>query len=72
MNGGFFCFEHRFLDYLEPDSVLEREPFEALVAEGELQAFEHNGFWDCMDTYKDSVELNDLWAGGEPPWKVWS
>ena len=43
----------------------------ALAADGELRAFRHEGFWDCMDTYKDAVVLNDLWAGGEAPWRVW-
>ena len=52
--------------------MLEREPLERLAADGELNAFRHVGFWDCMDTYKDAVLLNDLWASGEPPWRVWA
>jgi glucose-1-phosphate cytidylyltransferase len=72
INGGFFCFEPGVLDYLEEDSVLEREPLERLAADGELNAYRHEGFWDCMDTYKDSVLLNDLWASGDPPWRVWA
>ena len=72
INGGFFCFEPGVLDYLEVDSVLEREPLERLAADGELNAYRHEGFWDCMDTYKDSILLNDLWKSGEPPWKVWA
>ena len=52
---------------LTPDSVLEREPLERLAAEGELRAYRHEGFWDCMDTYKDAVALNDLWARGGAP-----
>jgi glucose-1-phosphate cytidylyltransferase len=72
INGGFFCFEPGALAYLEPDSVLEREPLERLAADRELHAFRHEGFWDCMDTYKDAVLLNDLWAGGDPPWRVWA
>lgn len=71
VNGGFFCFEPAFLDYLEPDSVLEREPLERLAADGELHAYRHEGFWDCMDTYKDAVTLNDLWGTGEAPWAIW-
>ena len=55
----------------DEDSVLEREPLAALAADGQLRAFRHEGFWDCMDTYKDAVVLNDLWAGGEAPWRVW-
>ncbi|MGI8902613.1 MAG: sugar phosphate nucleotidyltransferase [Solirubrobacteraceae bacterium] len=72
VNGGFFCFEPEVLDLLEPDSVLEREPLERLAAAGDLRAFRHAGFWDCMDTYKDAIVLNDLWAQGAAPWKVWS
>jgi glucose-1-phosphate cytidylyltransferase len=72
INGGFFCFEPAALDYIGEDSVLEREPLERLAADGRLDAYRHEGFWDCMDTYKDAVELNDLWAGGAPPWTVWT
>jgi glucose-1-phosphate cytidylyltransferase len=71
INGGFFCFEPTVLDLLESDSVLEREPLERLAAAGDLRAFRHEGFWDCMDTYKDAILLNDLWAAGEAPWKLW-
>ena len=71
INGGFLCFEPGALAYLEPDSVLEREPLQRLAADGELRAFRHEGFWDCMDTYKDAVVLNDLWASGEAPWRIW-
>jgi glucose-1-phosphate cytidylyltransferase len=69
INGGFFCFEPGVLDYIDPDSVLEREPLERLAADGQLRAFRHTGFWDCMDTYKDAVLLNDLWEAGRAPWK---
>jgi glucose-1-phosphate cytidylyltransferase len=71
INGGFFCFEAGALDYLDEGSVLEREPLERLAADGELRAFPHRSFWDCMDTYKDAVMLNDVWAEGRAPWKVW-
>jgi glucose-1-phosphate cytidylyltransferase len=71
INGGFFCFEPAVLELLQPDSVLEREPLERLAVAGELRAFRHDGFWDCMDTYKDAVVLNDLWAAGGAPWKLW-
>ncbi|HEY5053816.1 MAG TPA: sugar phosphate nucleotidyltransferase [Solirubrobacterales bacterium] len=71
INGGFFCFEPGALAYLEPDSVLEREPLERLARDRQLHAHRHQGFWDCMDTYKDAVVLNDLWAGGEAPWRAW-
>lgn len=72
VNGGFFVFERDVLRVLRDDSVLERAPLETLAAEGELRAYRHTGFWECMDTYKDAVALNDLWAGGQAPWKVWA
>jgi len=71
INGGFFCLEPGALAQIGPDSVLECEPLQALAAGGELRAFRHEGFWDCMDTYKDAVVLNDLWAAGEAPWRIW-
>jgi glucose-1-phosphate cytidylyltransferase len=71
INGGFFCMEPGVLDRLDDDSVLERAPLESLAADGELRAYRHDGFWDCMDTYKDAVLLNDLWASGKAPWKTW-
>jgi glucose-1-phosphate cytidylyltransferase len=71
VNGGFFNFEPGVFDYLEESSVLEREPLARLAADGQLRAYRHHGFWDCMDTYKDAVVLNDLWNGGEAPWKLW-
>jgi glucose-1-phosphate cytidylyltransferase len=70
INGGFFCFESGVLDYLDKSSVLERDPLERLATLDELRAHRHDGFWECMDTYKDAVALNDLWASGEPPWRV--
>ncbi|MEX2195989.1 MAG: sugar phosphate nucleotidyltransferase [Thermoleophilaceae bacterium] len=71
INGGFFCFEQRAFDYLTDSSVLEREPLEGMADERQLHAYRHTGFWECMDTYKDAVQLNDLWERGDPPWKVW-
>jgi glucose-1-phosphate cytidylyltransferase len=52
--------------------VLEREPLERLAGEGQLHAYRHEGFGACMDTYRDSVVLNDVWARGSAPWKLWS
>jgi glucose-1-phosphate cytidylyltransferase len=71
INGGFFCFEPSLFDHLEEDSVLEREPLAALARAGELKGHRHDGFWDCMDTYKDAVQLDDLWSRGEAPWSAW-
>ena len=71
INGGFFCFSAPVLDYLDVDSVLERAPLERLAVAGELRARRHEGFWECMDTYKDAVALNDMWAGGLAPWRRW-
>ena len=69
VNGGFFVMEPAALDRIGPDDVLERGPLESLAAEGELRAFRHEGFWDCMDTYKDHLLLNELWERGEAPWR---
>lgn len=71
VNGGFMFCEPRMLAGLDRSSVLERGPLEHLAAAGELRGWRHEGFWDCMDTYKDAVELNDLWAAGTPPWRIW-
>ncbi|OFV95443.1 MAG: glucose-1-phosphate cytidylyltransferase [Acidobacteria bacterium RIFCSPLOWO2_12_FULL_54_10] len=72
VNGGFFVFNRRFLDYLNADDscVLEREPMNRLVREGELMVYSHQGFWQCMDTYRDFTSLNEIWNRGAP-WKVW-
>ena len=72
INGGFFCFEPAVLDRLDDSSVLERNPLEGLAKDGQLRAYRHTGFWECMDTYKDATQLNDLWRSGRPPWKLWS
>lgn len=71
INGGFFVFDRRVFDYLEPDSVLERDPLERLAADGQLMAYRHAGFWACMDTYKDTLNLNAAWESGEAPWRTW-
>jgi len=71
INGGFLCLEPGALAYLDERSVLEREPLRRLAADGQLGAYRHEGFWDCMDTYKDAVVLNDLWAAGDAPWRSW-
>lgn len=71
INGGFFVFQRRILDYLGDNTTLEREPFEQMAAERQLMAFQHLGFWKCMDTYKDNLEFNELWTSGKAAWKVW-
>jgi glucose-1-phosphate cytidylyltransferase len=72
INGGFFCLQSDAFGYLERDSVLERQPLERLAEANELRAYRHEGFWECMDTYKDAVALNDLWAAGSAPWMLWT
>lgn len=71
INGGFFVFDQRVFDYLEDDSVLECEPMERLAADGQLMAYRHEGFWACMDTYKDQSDLNTAWTSGNAPWCTW-
>jgi glucose-1-phosphate cytidylyltransferase len=72
INGGFFVFEPAVFDYIDGDSTsLEREPFERLAAEGTLFAFQHEGFWQPMDTLRERRLLEDLWASGSAPWNVW-
>ena len=70
INGGFFCFEPGALGYIGDDSTLEGDPLQRLAADGQLRAFRHEGFWDCMDTYKDALVLDDLWRSGRAPWRV--
>lgn len=73
INGGFFVFERAFLDYLtdSPDCVLEGVPLERLVADGQLSVYHHDGFWQCMDTYRDNQQLNQIWESGTAKWKKW-
>jgi glucose-1-phosphate cytidylyltransferase len=72
ISGGFFVFHRRFFDYLEDDDacVLERDPLECLTRENQLMSYVHPGYWQCMDTYRDFVALNERWQQGAP-WKVW-
>lgn len=71
INGGFFVVEPAFLDLItDDDTVLEKEPLERAAAMGELVAFRHDGFWQCMDTVRDRNVLEELWAKGDAPWKV--
>ena len=69
INGGFFVFEPEVLNYIEGDSImLEREPLEALANEGQLMAFHHEGYWQCMDTLRDKQTLEELISKDNAPW----
>lgn len=71
INGGYFIIEPNFFDLIENDnSILEREPLEKAAELGELMAFHHEGFWQCMDTKRDRDSLEELWLSGKAPWKV--
>jgi glucose-1-phosphate cytidylyltransferase len=73
INGGFFFFESGFLNYLNEseDCALEHQPLADCARDGQLFVYEHQGYWQCMDTYRDMEVLDRLWAGGQAPWKVW-
>lgn len=71
-SGGFFVFSRQIFDYLDDNCVLERGPFEKLAADQQLSLYAHDGFWHCMDTHKEALELNALWNKGNAPWKTWS
>ena len=71
INVGFFIMEPGALSYLNDDSVLEEEPLAQLAADGQLSAYRHPGFWQPMDTYRESKLLNDFWTAGNAPWKLW-
>lgn len=72
INGGFFVFERALFDEIEGDhTVLEEEPFRALIRKEQLSLYRHDGFWQCMDHYKDYTTLNALWSSGKALWKVW-
>ena len=72
INGGFLVFEPAIFDWLHTETQsLESQTLEKLAAVGQLAAFKHDGFWQCMDTQRDKRLLEDMWNGGNPPWKVW-
>jgi glucose-1-phosphate cytidylyltransferase len=72
INGGFFVFEPGVFDYIRDDATsLEQEPLVRLADEGQLMAFQHEGFWQPMDTVRERQLLESLWASGGAPWKVW-
>ncbi|MCW7462957.1 glucose-1-phosphate cytidylyltransferase [Leptospira limi] len=71
INGGFFVFEPEVLNYIKDDSImLERAPLEALAKEGQLMAFHHPDYWQCMDTLRDKQTLEELWQHNKAPWKL--
>jgi glucose-1-phosphate cytidylyltransferase len=72
INIGYFVFEPEIFDILGDNSVLEEEPLHDLAKEGQIAAFKHNGFWQPMDTFRESQLLNDLWSTGNAPWKTWA
>jgi len=72
INGAFFVVEPGIFDYIEGDQTQwEHEPLERLASDGQLMAYKHEGFWQCMDTLRDKVLLENLWQGGNAPWKLW-
>lgn len=72
INAGFFVCEPQLFDYLGDDTeMFERQPMERIMADQQLHAFKHDGFWKAMDTLRDNKELNDLWNAGNAPWKIW-
>lgn len=72
INGAFFVCEPHVVDYIDGDAIMwENEPLERLAAEGELMAYKHGSFWQCMDTLREKHLLEKLWQSGNPPWKTW-
>jgi len=73
INGAFFVLEPEIFDYIDGDATQwEKEPMEKLARDGELMAYKHDGFWQCMDTLRDRKLLEDLWAEGNAPWATWT
>jgi glucose-1-phosphate cytidylyltransferase len=73
INGAFFVLEPGIFDYIEGDATQwEKEPLEGLAADGQLMAYKHDDFWQCMDTIRDKKLLDKLWQQGEAPWRIWS
>lgn len=72
INAGYMVLNPEIFDYIKDDStVFEREPLERLANEGELMSYNHHGFWQCMDTKREKDKLEELWASGHAPWKIW-
>ncbi len=72
INGAFFVCEPEVFDYIDGDATIwEREPLEGLAKDGQLMAYCHDSFWQCMDTVRDKIRLEELWHESNPPWKLW-
>ena len=72
INGGFMVLEPKIFDYIDGDStVFEQKPLESVAQAGQLMAFQHDGFWQCMDTQRDKMQLEKMWSEGKAPWKIW-
>ncbi len=72
INGGFMVMNPEVFEYIEGDSsVFEKEPLEKLARDGQLMAYTHEGFWTCMDTLRDRMNLEEMWRKGNAPWKIW-
>ena len=72
INGGFFIIQPEFIDFIKDDTtVLEAEPLELASAKNELAAYQHEGFWQCMDNSRDKNYLDGLWAKNQAPWRIW-
>ena len=72
INGGFFILKQEIFKHLRPGEELVREPFQRLVSERRLSAYEHDDFWMSMDTFKDRQQLEDIYSAGNAPWEVWN
>lgn len=71
INSGFFVFNRNIFDYLKKNDILEKDSFKRVLKDRQLNAFKHMGFWRCMDTYKDNLELDCLWKKNKAAWKIW-
>lgn len=71
MNGGFFIFKKEIFNYIRPGEELVIEPFQRLIREKQLITYDYRGFWACMDTFKEKMTLDEIYARGEAPWQVW-
>ncbi len=73
INGGYFVLSRKVIDYVDnDDTIWEREPVERLARDGHLMGYRHYGFWSCMDTLKEKNNLDELWAFGKAPWRIWA